>query len=330
MKHLERGLFGQNSFWRYLGVTLFLFIVVSLVRAVPLAGVLIYKMISTGVYPDTSNVNALDFSIYGISKNTGLALMLLMYVAMFFVFKWIVKPIHGRTLNETVNGRNFIRKNRIWTGMLVWGACLAVSFIVGLVTSPQDYELQFNLAKFIPLLLIVILILPFQTSFEEIFFRGYLSQGVAKWTKNRWWVLVIISLTFGLMHAANPEVKEFGFWAAMPQYILMGFLLGFVSILDDGIEIALGMHFINNAFGSLLTTHSASALQTDAIYEIKNIDATTDLLSLIVMIGITIAILQRIYKWDFRVMNRRIEPELPPVPQYIPPAIPNEGTLQNP
>lgn len=318
MKHLERALDGQNKFGKYLGMILIVFLGAATIGSFPLITVLVFKGITGGGFLDTpTSSNMMDFSRYGISNNLAFFLLLLTFIAMFFAFKWLVKPFHKRTLNETINGRNYIRKNRIWMGILVWGIISGIMLIIGLVTTPEDYERQFNLAAFIPLLVITLVILPFQTSFEEIFFRGYLSQGVAAWTKSRWWTLIIISLLFGLMHAGNPEVKEFGFWLTMPQYIVMGLLLGIVSILDDGIEIALGIHFVNNAFGALFVTHASSVLQTDAVFNLKTIHHETDLIWLILCSVIAVLLFKQLYKWDFRILNKKVALIPPPVPEAI-------------
>jgi CAAX amino terminal protease family. len=313
MKHLERALDRQNSFLKYFGMTLIIFLGASTIGYIPLIIIVLTKTLS-GNIPEMSS-NTLDFSGFGISNNIGYLLLLLGYVSMFFAFKWLVKVFHKRTLNETINGRNYIRRNRIYMGMIVWGALMALTLIIGLITNPDNYEFQFHTGKFIFLLLLTLFILPFQTSFEEIFFRGYLSQGIAASTKNRWWTLIIISLAFGLIHSANPEVKEFGFWISMPQYILMGLILGIVSMLDDGIEIAIGIHYMNNAFLALFTTHSASALQTDALFVMKEMNPKTELIWMIVYSFTAIGIFAAVYKWNFGIMNKKVAIETPPLPQ---------------
>ena len=314
MNHLERALDRQNSFWKYLAMTLILFLGASTIGSIPLIMVMIAKNMHGGALKSLPE-NLMDLSHYNISHNLGYLLLLLGFVAMFFAFKWLIAPIHKRTLNETINGRDHLRRGRIGMGMLVWGAMMLITLVTGLLTSPENYQLQFHFGKFVVLLLITLLVLPFQTSFEEIFFRGYLTQGLAAATKSRWGTVIIISLAFGLMHAANPEVKEFGFWISMPQYVLMGLILGVVSILDDGIELALGIHFINNAFFALFTTHSASALQTDAIFIVKEINPRIELLWMIVYAIVVIALLSRIYQWDFSIMNRKVAVETPSLPQ---------------
>lgn len=313
MKHLERALDGQNSFWKYLAMTLILFLGASTIGSLPLVVSIIAHTIKNGI-PDVVSANITDLSSYGISGNTGYFLLLLTFLPMFFAFKWLVRPFHKRTITETINGRNHLRKGRIGMGMLVWGALMSLTLIYGLIVSPENYQFQFHFGRFLLLLLITLSILPFQTTFEELFFRGYLSQGVAAATRSRWATLIIISLAFGLMHAFNPEVKEYGFWISIPSYILMGIILGVVSILDDGIELAIGIHFMNNAFIALFTTHSSSVFQTDALFRVKEINPVGELIWMVLYAVVAILILTRVYHWDFAILNRKIRVTPPPLP----------------
>lgn len=243
------------------------------------------------------------------------ALLLFTFAAMCVVFALLIKPLHQRSLKDVINGRKHIRWNRVWVGIIVWGVLNAVSLLVDVLwLEPENYRLQFNLAAFIPLVFVVLLLLPFQTTFEELIFRGYLSQGVAAWTKNRWVTLLVISTVFGLMHVANPEIKEYGFALMMPQYIIMGLLLGLISILDDGIELAVGVHFMNNAFAALFVTHSSSAFQTDAVYEVMEINPAESLNLLLILTVFAILVFWRIYKWDFRILNKKVVRKLPSNP----------------
>ena len=314
MKHLERALQGKNGIGRYILMAIIV-MVVAQIAAFPLFLILLPSILSNG-----GNIGDLPAALqnpsdWGISSNLLLLVMMVTFVIMYFLFALLVKPLHGRTVRETINGRRKIRWDRIRMGIIVWGIIiLADTAISLLLSSPTEYEFRFNVAALIPLLLIVLIILPFQTSIEELLFRGYLAQGVARWTKSRWWALIIPSVLFALMHIANPEVKEYGFWLSMPQYLIMGLMLGLISILDDGIELALGIHFINNGLTALLVTHKASALQTDALFLYHEMDPVASLISISIAGVLLVLILQRIYKWDFGIMNRKVLPELPPIP----------------
>ncbi len=126
-----------------------------------------------------------------------------------------------------------------------------------------------------------VLFIPFQAAFEEVLFRGYLMQGFAALIKNRWFPVIMTSIFFGLMHGFNPEIKEFGFFTMMPQYITFGIIFGIITIMDDGIEAAMGAHTANNIFLCILVTNPSSALQTHALFEQLNIHPWTEFAALL-------------------------------------------------
>ena len=115
------------------------------------------------------------------------------------------------------------------------------------------------------------------------------------------------SVLFGLMHAFNPEVAEYGFLVMIPQYVLFGLIFGIISILDDGIEASMGAHTANNVFLCIMVTSKSSALQTPALYEQVTVYPWIEFAGLIVSGIIFIAVLKKIFRWgDFSVIFRKI------------------------
>jgi uncharacterized protein len=113
--------------------------------------------------------------------------------------------------------------------------------------------------------------------------------------------LLITSVFFGLFHSANPEVAEMGF-GVMIFYIGTGFLLGIMTLMDEGLELSLGFHFGNNLLAALLVTTDYSALQTDAVFKDISAQNTSDmLLEMIVSMAVTypilLFILSKKYNW---------------------------------
>ena len=90
-------------------------------------------------------------------------------------------------------------------------------------------------------------------------------QGIGILVKNRWFPLLITSVLFGLLHGLNPEVEKLGY-EIMVFYIGTGLLFGIVTLMDEGTEIALGLHAANNIVAALFITSSWAAFQTDALY----------------------------------------------------------------
>ncbi|MDR2804655.1 MAG: CPBP family intramembrane metalloprotease [Dysgonamonadaceae bacterium] len=306
MKFLERALDGQNQFGKYLIVVLGGFFGGQIIGSIPLVIAIMVKVIhSSGgvIHPE----NMMDLASFGFSKNLTLFLMMLPFLVSLFFTIGLIKLLHKRTFAESVNGARKLRINRIGFGALVWTLLMAVYLIIDASIAPGNYLWQFDGRKFIILIFISLSLIPLQTTFEELMFRGYLAQGIGARTKNRWLAILIPTLLFGLIHITNPEVKEYGFWLSMPQYFFFGLLFGLISVLDDGIELAIGIHAANNIFLSLFTTHSASVLQTDALFEIQTIDPLKELIVLVVSGLIVLAYFAYKYKWNFGVLKQKIE-----------------------
>jgi hypothetical protein len=164
--------------------------------------------------------------------------------------------------------------------------------------SPENYEWNFNLQTFLILLIISVVLIPLQTSFEEYFFRGYLMQGIGLGSKTRWLPLVITSVIFGLMHIFNPEVEKLGY-GIMVYYIGTGFFLGILALMDEGLELAIGFHAANNLITALLVTANWTAFQTESIYvDISEPELGWDVfIPVLVIYPILLYIFSRKYKW---------------------------------
>ncbi|MCB0563644.1 MAG: CPBP family intramembrane metalloprotease [Phaeodactylibacter sp.] len=251
---------------------------------------------------------SLDFSSLGLGDNLGLLLMLLPFVTALAVLLFFVVALHHKRPTDVFTGRSRLDWGRIGFAFTFWFLLSAGLEIVAYQLDPGNYVWQFELSSFVPLLLIALFILPLQTTFEEALFRGYLMQGFGLLFRNRWLPLLLTSAGFGLLHYANPEVGEFGFALMMAYYIGVGLLMGFCTLMDEGTELALGLHAATNIYGATAVSFAGSALQTPALFRIKELDVP-------LMLGIALAsgllflfIVARRYGWnDWAKLLRRIE-----------------------
>jgi membrane protease YdiL (CAAX protease family) len=306
MNHLESAFKGKNSLWRYIVMIVAILIIVNTLGAIPL---FIGYGIKVAADPAiigkiTSNPSGI-MSVLDFDLNIGLLIMLFPFVTGILAFALLVKPLHWRTVKQTINGTGSIRWRRFFVSGLVWAIISGLYLIVYIGIEPSNFTLNNASVTLIYLIIISLLFVPFQAAFEEVLFRGYLMQGLAVLVRNRWFPLIITSILFALMHALNPEVKEYGFMTMMPQYLLFGLVFGIASLIDDGIEVAMGAHTANNIFLCIFVTNSSSALQTSALYVQKNIYPWTEFAGLLIGSIIFIIILKLIFKWDFSVMNDR-------------------------
>jgi uncharacterized protein len=307
MNHLESTFAGKNSFWRYIVMFAAVLIVSNTIGAVPLLISTLIKSITNPAVFSRLAANPNDFSVIGLNPDASFVVMLFPFIAGLIAFILLVKPLNNRTLKMTINGTGSIRWDRFFISGSVWLILSSIYLFFYLKLDPANFTINNKSSSLIILSIVSVLFIPFQAAFEEILFRGYLMQGFAALIKNRWFPLIMTSFLFGLMHAFNPEIKEFGFFTMMPQYMAFGMIFGIITILDDGIEAAMGAHTANNIFLCIMVTNRSSALQTHAVYEQYNVHPWTEFTALVVTGIIFILILKVIFRWDkFSLLFERI------------------------
>lgn len=257
MIFLEQAHSGKNQWYWYI-LSLLIIFIASQLGTLPLIGYIYSKNPSALL---TGQINEIT------STNIGLALMLFSFVVGFFSIFLCIKYIHKKKTLDIVTTRPKLDWNRFFFGAGIWAVLSLITFaITFIIDENADITFQFTPSKFFVMLIIALFLFPFQTSFEELIFRGYLMQGTYLLFKNKWIAIILTGVIFGLMHSANPEVKDFGMLIAMPQYILMGLLLGFVAVQDNGLELSLGIHAANNILSAITFTSPSSTLQTHALF----------------------------------------------------------------
>jgi uncharacterized protein len=293
--YFEKSTIGNNKFWTYL-VTIILVIIFSqIIGSIPIGIVIATKRLAGGAGESS---NLLNPAALGIDMNFFLLLMIIPFVIGLIALWFGIDSIHKKKAIDVLTGRNKFDWNRVFFAAAIWGALYFITAFASYLNDPASYEIQFQPIKFIILFFIAFLFIPLQSSMEEIFFRGYLMQGISLLSKNKWIPLLITSIIFGLMHIANPEVKEFGVGIMLPQYILLGLFFGVMVIMDDGLELALGVHAINNIFSALFVTHKSSALQTPAIFKTASINPGFEFITLGFAVIVFIVIVSKKYKWN--------------------------------
>ncbi len=283
----------HNSVLNYL-LGFFIIVVFYFLGQIPLAIALIVKTFSTGKAMPTTE----DEIMKVFSPNVTLFLMLLIFVSTMIGIILVVKYLHKLKMIDITTSRDKVDWKRIFFSFGIWSSFTIISTLVYYYSSPENFVLNFKLVPFLILLLISFTLLPIQTSTEEYIFRGYLMQGLGLLAKNRWFPLVITSLMFGLMHIMNPEVEKMGY-IILIYYVGTGFFLGIITLMDDGMELALGFHAANNIVTALLVSAEWSALRTESIFkDVSTPSVGFEVLAPIVIIfPILLFIFSKKYKW---------------------------------
>lgn len=209
------------------------------------------------------------------------------------------KFIQNNSLRILTTSRPKIDWSRVFFSFGVWGGITIVTTLIGYFTIPEDFVIQFNPEKFAVFLVLALVLIPMQTSFEEYLFRGHMLQGLGLATKTRWVPLLVTSFLFGIMHIANPEVDKMGM-IIMFYYIGTGLFLGILTLMDEGLELALGFHAANNLVGALLVTSDWSAFQTHSILKDVSVPSANFqiFIPILIIFPILLYIFSKKYKWS--------------------------------
>ena len=251
MNYIQQAYKGQLGMWKYLIIPILFFGLMGLnFVAMVVLDLDVDKIIQTEI----ENKGATRFLIESLIPFA---------IGLIAVLLW-TKFVHQQSLTSLTTSRKKIDWKRVFFAFFLWGIITTAFLMVDYFLSPENYQWNFNLNKFLVLLVIAVLLIPLQTSFEEYLFRGHLMQGLGVITKTRWFPLFFTSIVFGLLHIANPEVSKLGY-ELLIYYIGTGFFLGILTLMDEGLELALGFHAANNLFTALLVTADWTVFQTDSV-----------------------------------------------------------------
>ncbi|OYQ38377.1 CPBP family intramembrane metalloprotease domain-containing protein [Flavobacterium cyanobacteriorum] len=283
----------ENHFFKYV-IGFIIVIAAMFLGYLPFGMAIAIKSMTTGKPAPVTEVEMMRY----LDLNLGLFLLLLSFAVALLALFLVVKGIHKQHFKEIITSRPKIDWNRFFFAFLIWFVFSAGTIVLMYFIEPENYVLQFRLQPFLLLAAIAIVMIPVQTSLEELLFRGYLMQGFGLLARNRWVPLVITSVGFGVLHLANPEVDKMGYIIAF-YYIGTGLFLGIVTLMDEGTELPLGFHAANNVTAALLITSDWSAFQTHSIFkDISEPSAGWDIfIPLFVIYPLLLLIFGRKYKW---------------------------------
>lgn len=296
---IEQAFKAKHEFWRYLVGSLIIGTAAVLGQMLVVVA-FIFKFISEGKGLD--ELAKLDESNMFKILDSNLLLFLLMFsfVLALLAIILVLKTIHQQKLKSIITTRKRLDWKRIWFAFLFWGLLSSGLVLLDFFyLNPDDYAVNFKLNKFIILAIIAIVLIPVQTSVEELVFRGYLMQGFGLLAKNRWFPLLMTSLIFGLLHIGNPEVAKLGY-STLIFYIGTGLFLGILTLMDEGMELALGFHAANNLFIALLVTSDYTAIQTESILKEvvePEVSIMDSIVPVFILFPILIFIFAKVYKW---------------------------------
>ncbi len=287
MNYIQQAYKGKNELWMFI------------VTSVLISGIFVLNFIMF-LFTSKEDMDAMYEMMKQIPSALSLIINLLPFAFLLGLLFVLVKFVHHRSITSLTTSRPKPDWKRAIFSFFLVTIITIITFAISYYSDSSDIVLQFDPVKFGILFLISIVLFPFQIGLEEYLFRGYFMQQIGIIVKNRWFPLLFTSVMFGVAHSANPEMAEIG-PMIMIFYIGTGLLLGIMTLMDEGLELALGFHLGNNLLAALLVTSDWSALQTDAIFKYTAEQAQNTLSDIIMPVFIVypliLFVMAKKYKW---------------------------------
>jgi membrane protease YdiL (CAAX protease family) len=170
----------------------------------------------------------------------------------------VVALWHRRPMTSLITGAARIAWGRMALGFLaIFGLLVALTLIGG-----DDPAHPGTLAALLGALPLIAIFTPLQAASEELFFRGYLLQASAAFTRSKTAIVAFNGALFAAAHAYNPaaEVNPL----ALGGYFIWGAGLALVALRDEGLELPIGGHVANNLVAFMTFAYTQRQIESEA------------------------------------------------------------------
>jgi membrane protease YdiL (CAAX protease family) len=121
-----------------------------------------------------------------------------------------------------------------------------VAQVLALSWSGEEYSDLFGWVgweRFLPAIIVIVLLVPFQAATEEYLFRGWFIQAFGVHVRNPAWSILIGSVLFASLHGYS--------WVGLVDVFAFGVVMGWLAVRTGGLEAPIALHVMNNvvAFG---------------------------------------------------------------------------------
>lgn len=283
----------RNHSWVVLLLSFFLIGAAYLLLAalvIFLSGVLV----GAGVIP----ISVLQSIFSMTSEQTGYsALLLLASVAVSHIAIWAwVRLVHSRSYISLIDPYQSGFKSQ-WTFTLLFAlANVVFSILISLVLFTDVFSTQYvwDFGSWSMWLIPLAIMIFLQSSAEEVFFRGYLQQYLARLFPNRWIYYIIPALIWASIHWSNVESQTMRI-SVVASIFVMGVIFADWADVTGSLWGPILYHTLNNMTVFLISGNSMFPIDTVIWYTDlsaidDNIIAYTQIVSSVAMAGVYLSI----------------------------------------
>ncbi|MDR2145212.1 MAG: hypothetical protein LBE91_01960 [Tannerella sp.] len=286
---LERALTGENQWWKYLLIILAGFVGGAAIGLLPALIISLLRQIH---------------NLYNYSSNFLLGMTIPAMLIALILTVIFIRAFHDRTFPEIINGTKSVRWNRTYFAFAVGFTLMVIWGTIDHFWHCDNCIFQPRWGKLTVLLVLSVVYAAMEGTTIELLIHGYIAQGIGAGTHSRWWALIIPAIIWGLWDITYSGFGEPGFWLLTGQSLFLGLLLGLIAILDDGIELSIGLFTADELFSHFFRAPSEELM--DSIFAGKTTDPFWELISTVIIGLIAFIIFYKKYRWNFRIMNERV------------------------
>ncbi|MDZ7898634.1 MAG: CPBP family intramembrane glutamic endopeptidase [Arcicella sp.] len=275
---------GKNGFWLY---------VAGFVIVIVIAGISSFPTILvTDLKTQKPTVPAYQY----------LAVAILQFIGIIIGLWLVMKFLHERPFKTLITPFAEINWKRIAQSAGLWFGITIVVEILFYSLYPNMYSFSLKTDDFIPALVVGLIMIPIQSTAEELLFRGYLLQGIGM--KNIWVGVIITGVFFGLAHGLNPETEKVGFALGMSYYISVGLFFALLAVFDKKLELPIGIHAANNVYAFLIVSYPDSVLPSPSIVSLTELNFPLMIFGWVITVVIYVFLANKIFDLQPSIENQ--------------------------
>ncbi len=166
------------------------------------------------------------------------------------LFVLLLRRVHGRGFWSLIGAPGQALVDLWRVGIAVGGILLLLEFLPPWISAGDGVEMR-NIAGWLVMLPLALLVLIIQVGTEEIYFRGYLQQQLACLSRSRLVWMLVPSAMFGASHYGNGYgVADGTIWTVWAT--ILGLACADLTARTGTLGAAIGLHLANNVFALLI------------------------------------------------------------------------------
>jgi uncharacterized protein len=233
---------GRNQWWRYL--LGWMVILTGWVGGYFVGKLILSAWAEVDFIADSAMFKLVYWYIYSFIYHVNLGML-----AMLVFILVVVRVLHQRPIRSIVTANAHLDWKRLTQGFGLYFLLLIAASVVEYLCAPSSLRFRINLPQLSGTASTALVGIITTATAEELFFRGYMLQGLGLLTRNR---MVLASISGFLFMAAHAPLEESSNRLFLLSCFEMGFFLTIITLKSNGLELAIGMHIAHNLAADLI------------------------------------------------------------------------------